>query len=120
MPSFGERSLSRLETCHPDICRVFNRVIEFYDCSILEGMRADERQRELYSQGRKMFEQGEWRVVDKSKVVTHVDGVNTLSRHQVTPEKPLSEAVDAMPYPGVLHARDIWTDLPRFTLSCRS
>lgn len=116
MPHFSNRSQDRLDTCHPDIARVFNRVIEFYDCSILEGARTLDRQKELYSQGRKMFEGGEWRIVDRSQVVTHVDGVDKRSAHQTSPEEPLSLAIDVMPYPGVLHGHDIWMDSARFTL----
>lgn len=116
MPHFGNRSQDRLDTCHPDIARVFNRVIEFYDCSVLEGARTLERQKELYSQGRKMFEGGEWRVVNQGEVVTHVDGVNERSAHQTTPEEPLSRAIDVVPWPTVLHQKDIWQDHFRFTL----
>lgn len=85
MPSFSQRSLDRLNTCHPDLQRVFTRVIEIIDCTILEGIRSDERQAELHRQG-------------KSKL----DGVSKRSKHQGV-EGPggstVSAAVDVAPYP---------------------
>ena len=78
MPSFGASSRSRLDSCHPDLQDLFAAVVESYDCSVLEGHRSQERQQELYRQG-------------KSKL----DGVNKKSKHQGSP----SRAVDVLPYP---------------------
>lgn len=39
MPSFSRRSLARLETCDPDLQRLFLRVVKTWDCTILEGHR---------------------------------------------------------------------------------
>jgi peptidoglycan L-alanyl-D-glutamate endopeptidase CwlK len=78
MPSFGTSSRQRLDTCHPDLQRVFAVVVQEYDCSILEGERTQERQQELYRQG-------------KSKL----DGVSKKSKHQSSP----SRAADVLPYP---------------------
>lgn len=89
MPSFSKRSRERLETCHPDLVRLFLAVIEHHDCTILEGARSDERQAELYRQG-------------KSKL----DGVTKRSKHQ--PVAGFSMAVDVAPYPID------WKDRERF------
>jgi peptidoglycan L-alanyl-D-glutamate endopeptidase CwlK len=51
MPTFGPRSLSRLNTCHNDLRRVALRAIEVYDFTILEGARTIERQEHLIEIG---------------------------------------------------------------------
>jgi hypothetical protein len=51
MPEFSKRSKARLESCHIDLQEIFNHVIEFYDCNILEGYRDDQRQAFLYQEG---------------------------------------------------------------------
>jgi len=48
MPAFGKASQKKLDTCHPDIIKVFSVVITHIDCSILEGHRPVERQKELF------------------------------------------------------------------------
>jgi peptidoglycan LD-endopeptidase CwlK len=58
MPKFGKASLAKLDTCHPDLQRIFNEVIKTYDCSILEGHRSNERQKELYHQGKSKIKSG--------------------------------------------------------------
>ena len=80
--AFSKTSKSRLETCHDELQRLFNEVIKCKDCSILEGARSDERQEELYSQGK-----------------SQLDGITKKSNHQITKENPKSFAVDVMPYP---------------------
>ena len=76
MPKFSKLSLARLETCHPVLQFLFHRVIEVYDCIILEGYRSEAVQEGLYRQG-------------KTKVHW------PHSKHN---QKP-SLAVDAAPYP---------------------
>ena len=78
MPKFGETSRSRLDTCHPDLQRICERVIEVTDFSVLEGERTLEQQQKYFKEG-------------KSKL----DGVNQKSKHQSKP----SNAVDIAPYP---------------------
>lgn len=86
---FSSKSLERLNTCHPDIQRVFHRVMSYQemDFSILEGQRTDERQYIIFAEGK-----------------SQLDGVINKSRHQSTP----SEAVDVAPYPIN------WESLPEF------
>lgn len=74
MPGFGAVSMSRLETCHPDLIRLFAEVVRVMDCTIIEGHRTTARQTELVAQ-------------KKSK--THD------SKHLALP----SRAVDVAPYP---------------------
>ena len=87
MPRFGKRSKQRLSTCDERLQEVFNEVIKYVDCSVLEGHRGKERQNQLYKEG-------------KTKV-TYPKG-----RHNASP----SLAVDVAPYPID------WNDRERFTL----
>ncbi len=75
MPVFSSRSKSRLATCHPDLVKLFTEVVKHYDCTVLEGQRSQERQKELVRTG-------------KSK---------TMNSKHLT--KPYSLAVDVVPYP---------------------
>jgi len=82
MPKYGRKSLEKLNTCHPDIQKVFNEVIKHWDCSILEGVRSKERQEQLYNEKRSKVQ---W----------------PNSKHNVLNPSDLSNAVDAVPYPIV-------------------
>tara|TARA_R100000664_G_C2718125_1_gene112491 strand:+ start:485 stop:877 length:393 start_codon:yes stop_codon:yes gene_type:complete len=87
MPRFGKRSKERLATCEKDLQMVFNEVIKYVDCSVLEGHRSKDRQNSLYEDG-------------KTKV-RYPNG-----RHNASP----SCAVDVTPYPVD------WADRERQTL----
>ena len=87
MPRFGRRSKENLATCEKDLQMVFNEVIKYVDCSVLEGHRSAERQDKLYDEG-------------KTKV-RYPNG-----RHNSSP----SRAVDVTPYPVN------WKDRERQTL----
>ena len=87
MPRFGKVSRERLATCDERLQRVFNEVINYIDCSVLEGHRSEERQNKLYEEG-------------KTKV-RYPKG-----RHNAEP----SRAVDVVPYPVD------WDDRERFHL----
>lgn len=76
MPRFSSKSRDRLATCDPRIIEVFEEVVKTWDCTILEGHRPQERQDELFRQG-------------KSKVVWPNGDHNTVP----------SRAVDVVPYP---------------------
>jgi len=76
MPKFGKRSRERLKGVHPDLIKVLNDVIKYYDITILEGLRSQDRQIDLYND-------------KKSKL----DGVYKKSKHQ------LGKAVDIAPWP---------------------
>ncbi len=82
---FSKTSLSKLETCHPDLQKIFNEVIKQYDCTVIEGYRAPERQNQLYHLGQSKLKGGQ-------------------SKHNKKP----SLAVDVAPYPIR------WNELERF------
>ena len=76
MPKFGRKSRERLATCDEDLQDLFNEVIKYVDCSVIEGHRSKERQNKLYEEG-------------KTKV-RYPNG-----RHNASP----SRAADVVPYP---------------------
>lgn len=95
MAKFGRRSLDNLETCCDELQTVANEAIRFYDFSIIEGHRTVGRQQALFAEGK-----------------TKIDGIHQFGKHNIDP----SEAFDLLPYPAVLHGRNIWGDFPRFYL----
>ena len=94
MPRFSKISQERLNSCHPDIIRLFNEVIKITDFSVLSGHRTPAEQLELYKKGR----------TEPGKRVTNIDGYNIKSMHNFSP----SLAVDVAPYPID------WNDIDRF------
>ena len=102
MPKFGESSLNKLSTCHPDIQKVMNEAIKLFDFTILYGYRNPQEQMELYKVGRKLNDKGVWEIVGKT--VTNLDGTAKKSKHNYKPSK----AIDIAPYPID------WNDIERF------
>jgi len=82
MPKFSKSSHDKLATCHPDLQKIFNEIIKTRDCTIICGARTLEDQQ-------KAFEGG----------FSKLDGIIKKSEHQVSKDKPLSTAVDVLPYP---------------------
>ena len=85
MPQFSEASFERLKTCHPDLQKVFLKVIEHYDCTVTCGHRPKDEQDEAVRTG-------------KSKLAW------PYSKHNSLPSK----AVDCVPFPVD------WSDTSRF------
>lgn len=52
MPKFSKKSLAKLETCHPDLRRLFHEVIKNVDCTIIEGVRSEQTQIEYVRTGK--------------------------------------------------------------------
>jgi peptidoglycan L-alanyl-D-glutamate endopeptidase CwlK len=77
MARFSWDSWHKLSTCDNRIKFLFGEVIKYYDCTIIEGARSQDRQEELYRQG-------------LSKL--HFP----KSKHNA---QPLSLAVDVIPFP---------------------
>ena len=76
MPKFGKRSQERLNTCDEDLIALFKEVVKYFDCSVLEGHRGEEKQNKYFNEG-------------KSKLKY------PKGRHNKKP----SNAVDVVPYP---------------------
>ncbi len=85
MPSFGQRSINNLDSCHPDLQQIFLEVVISFDCSVLWGHRNEEDQNRFYHQG---FSNAPW----------------PESLHNHMPSK----AIDVVPYPID------WQDRERF------
>jgi len=82
---YGKRSRERLKTAHPDLQEVFNEAIKWFDITILEGSRDEEKQNRFFAEGKSQ--------------VKYPNG-----KHNRVP----SEAIDAAPYPIN------WKDRERF------
>ena len=87
MAKFCSKSKERLSTCHESLQKVFNEVIKYVDCSVLEGHRDERRQEKLFDEG-----------------ITKVHF--PMGKHNSYP----SRAVDITPYPVN------WADRERQTL----
>ena len=86
MPKIGKRSQERLNTCDEDLIALFKEVVKYFDCSVLEGHRGEEKQNKYFNEG-------------KSKLKY------PKGRHNKKP----SNAVDVVPYPVD------WEDRERMT-----
>ena len=72
MPHFGKRSKQRLEGVDDRLVKVLNKAVEYFDITVIEGLRSQERQNQLVEEGK-----------SKTKFGKHVQG----------------KAVDIAPYP---------------------
>jgi len=76
MPRFGKRSRGNLDTCHEDLQELFNQVIKYFDCTVIQGHRGKEEQNKYFKEG--------------TSKLKYPNG-----RHNASP----SNAVDVVPYP---------------------
>lgn len=51
MRTFSVKSNAQLSTCHPDLQRLFNEVLQHIDCTVTEGFRNQKDQDEAYARG---------------------------------------------------------------------
>ena len=58
MPKFSQQSLSKLSSCHPDLQRLFNEVINHFDCTIIEGYRSEQDQFKAFKDGKSKISSG--------------------------------------------------------------
>ena len=93
MPKFGKRSKQRLQGVDSKLINVLNEVCKYFDITVIEGLRSQERQNELVAQGK-----------SKTKFGKHVQG----------------KAVDIAPYPIDWNARDDFHYLGGFVLGIAS
>lgn len=79
---FSQRSLSRLEGVHPNLVLLAKQTLAIspIDFGITHGLRTPDEQFELFKKGREL-KNGKWSVIDKSKIVTFVDGHKRKSKH---------------------------------------
>jgi len=78
MPAFGKRSTANLEEAHPDLQTIFNEVIKYFDCSVIDGHRGEKEQNKAFNS------------IPKKSHLKY-----PASKHNKIP----SMAVDAVPYP---------------------
>lgn len=98
MFSFSDRSLNNLKGVHPKLVAIVKRALELSSCdfTVLEGVRSQERQNDLWAQGR-------------TKPGPVVTWVQTSGTHGIQPDG-YGHAVDLAPYPID------WSDVKRFEL----
>jgi len=96
----SKRSVRVLSELSAALWLVNTKAIKHIDYSLIDGSRTTNQQVARYAQGR----------TAPGRIVTFVDGINDLSRHQVTPEDPLTHAFDFIPAPFTY-----WEDQPVFT-----
>ena len=89
MPKFGKRRKKNLIGVDAKLQNILYEVVKYFDITIIEGRRSQERQNELVAQGK-----------SKTKFGKHVDG----------------KAVDIAPYPIDWNARDDFHLLGGFVL----
>ena len=89
MPRFSRKSLDRLNTTDERLIRLFTEVVKHFDCTILEGIRSKERQKQLVAEG-------------KSK---------TMNSKHLT-----GKAVDVAPYPIDWNDRERFTYFAGFVM----
>ena len=89
MPKLGKSSMSRLEGVDHRLVMVLEEVVKYFDITVIEGLRSQDRQNELVEQGK-----------SKTKFGKHVKGL----------------AVDIAPYPIDWNARDDFHYLGGFVL----
>ncbi len=93
MPRFGKRSKERLKGVDSRLVSVLNEVVKYFDITVIEGLRSQERQNKLVAEGK-----------SKTKFGKHVQG----------------KAVDIAPYPIDWNARDDFHYLGGFVLGVAS
>ena len=96
MFAFSERSLNNLKGVHPKLVEIVHRALELSPCdfTVLEGVRSQARQDELWAQGR-------------TKPGAVVTWVQTSGTHGIQADG-YGHAVDLAPYPID------WNDFNRF------
>ena len=87
MPSFSQTSKDRLATCDARLQRVFNEVIKYFDCTVVQGHRGQAEQDAAFAAGKSQLK---W----------------PNGNHNSMPSK----AIDVIPYPID------WSDRERMTL----
>ena len=99
--ALGTKSINKLEGVRSDLVRVVKRAIELttQDFMVLEGVRSEQRQRELYGQGRSAADLiavgvGPSLSNPSAKVVTW-----TLKSNHFVQADGFGHAVDLVPYP---------------------
>lgn len=87
---WGKASLEKLATCDPRLVAIIDDVLLHFphDVTVIEGARTNERQEELFAEGKSKLRAGQ-------------------SAHNVTAEKPLSRAIDVAP---LVNGKIDWKD----------
>jgi len=77
----GKRTIKKLSLAHPKFTLLVDEVLKHMDIGVYESARSDKRQYKMFATGK-----------------SQLNGTTQRSKHQVTDEKPLSNAIDCYPY----------------------
>lgn len=77
----GNRTIKKLAQADPKFTLLVNEVLNYMDIGVYESARSDKRQMMMFRTGK-----------------SQIDGIRVRSDHQVTKDKPLSNAIDCFPY----------------------
>jgi peptidoglycan L-alanyl-D-glutamate endopeptidase CwlK len=95
--SLGRTSRKRLHQCHPDLIRLFEKIAEAHNITILTGARSRDEQDRMYEMGR-----------SKVKWPNGMHNINTPKG------RTTSWAVDASPHPIPFEWGKDWKDRVKF------
>lgn len=62
MPKFGTKSAKKLADCHEDLQEILNEAIKYFDFTIIESYRSEEKQLKAYNEGRSQLKKGKHNV----------------------------------------------------------
>lgn len=85
MANFGKRSKEKISMAHPDLGAIHNFVIKYFDHSVYESLRTDEKQLEYFLAG-------------KSKLDPRIERKRKSAKH-LKQSDGYSHATDSAPYP---------------------
>jgi len=85
MARFGKRSKEKLALVHPDLKMIHEFVIEFFDHSVYESLRTDEKQLEYFLEGKSKLDPRDPKKRKSAKHLKQSDGY--------------AHATDSAPYP---------------------
>lgn len=102
MAKYGTASLSKLKGVHPNLIKVLESAIidTPIDYMIVEGVRTNKRQQDLYAQGR----------TKPGQIVTYADGVKNKSNHQPKNDN-YGYAIDFVP---IINGKADWNNHSNF------
>ena len=84
--TLSNSSKAHKESLHPDLQKIIEKalLVSPFDFGISSGYREPKKQFELFKVGRE-YRGGQWVIVDRSKILTYLDGYVKKSKHNELP-----------------------------------
>jgi len=77
----GKRTIKKLSTADYRFTLLLDEVLKYMDVGVYESDRSTAKQKRMFAKG-----------------LSQLDGVNQISKHQITKEQPKAKAIDCFPY----------------------